>query len=69
MQTDVVDSITNDTVFLFNPRFQNWADHFQWSSDGAQVIGLTPIGRATIDALQLNHDLRLEPRQLWASVG
>lgn len=69
MQTEAVDPATNQPVLLFNPRLQNWFDHFQWNIDGARIIGQTPIGRATVHALQLNHELRLEPRRLWASVG
>src|SRR5262245_11465598 len=48
-----VDSTTGAEVPLFNPRLQHWPDHFRWSDDGLRIIGLTPIGRATVDALHL----------------
>lgn len=48
------DPLTGVTVALFHPRQQRWRDHFAWNEDATLIIGLTPIGRATIDALKLN---------------
>jgi hypothetical protein len=39
---------------LHNPREYRWRDHFTWSDDCVGIIGLTPIGRATVAKLQLN---------------
>ena len=39
---------------LFHPRRNTWSDHFQWSDDFAYIIGITPIGRATVACLHLN---------------
>lgn len=39
---------------LFNPRQQDWAEHFIWSVDGIIITGITQIGRATCDRLDLN---------------
>ncbi len=50
-----------ESVLLFNPRRDRWTDHFRW--DGYQIIGLTQIGRATIEALLLNHERRIRIRQ------
>lgn len=41
---------------FFNPRQDVWHEHFVWSADGLTIIGLTPIGRATISGLELNRD-------------
>ena len=30
-----------------------WSDHFQWGEEEIRVIGLTSIGRATVQALHL----------------
>jgi len=68
-QTTAQDPITQIDVPLFNPRTQVWSEHFAWSDDGTQIIGLTPIGRATAIALQLNTPFRIHARQRWASVG
>lgn len=43
-------------VSLFHPRRHIWKDHFTWSSDRLCITGLTPIGRATVEALELNSD-------------
>jgi hypothetical protein len=39
-------------VPLYNPRTQKWDEHFEMR-DGV-IVGKTPTGRATIQALQLN---------------
>ncbi|MEP7198424.1 MAG: HNH endonuclease signature motif containing protein [Chloroflexota bacterium] len=64
------DPLTNQTVPLFNPRAQNWFEHFRWSDDGLRVIGLTAIGRATVIALHLSDDPdALTVRSFWVSAG
>jgi len=68
-QTHAADPLTQIEVPLFNPRTQVWSEHFAWSDDGTQILGLTPTGRATIVALQLNTPFRIHARQRWASVG
>jgi 5-methylcytosine-specific restriction endonuclease McrA len=45
---------TEETVPLFNPRQQQWSDHFTWTADGINIVGITPMGRATCDRLDLN---------------
>lgn len=45
---------TGHEFAIFNPRVQRWSDHFLWSDDLCEIIGATPIGRATIDALRMN---------------
>lgn len=64
------DPITNQIVPLFNPRVQSWFEHFQWSDDGIRILGLTPIGRATVAALHLSDDPdALEVRGYWVLAG
>jgi hypothetical protein len=48
------DPLTGKQVSLFHPRRQRWAEHFIWSADELEIMGLTPTGRATVIALQLN---------------
>ena len=40
-----LDPLTGELVALFNPRTQNWSEHFQLN--GAQIIPLSATGRAT----------------------
>jgi hypothetical protein len=68
-QTAGVDPISGETVALFNPRTQRWAEHFQWSSDGTRIIGRTLIGRATVEALRLNNRIAVDVRRNWVLVG
>ncbi|HSG72929.1 MAG TPA: HNH endonuclease signature motif containing protein, partial [Planctomycetaceae bacterium] len=48
-----IDPETNTHTPLFHPRHDSWSDHFRWN--GPQLVGLTPIGRTTIDVLRINH--------------
>lgn len=54
---------------FFNPRQHVWNEHFAWTSGGTHIIGLTPTGRATILALDLNRDPLTDARWLWAAAG
>lgn len=67
--TEARDPKTNLIVPLFHPRTQQWADHFAWNLAGTHIIGLTPVGRATIEALSLNSELRTLARALWVEAG
>ena len=56
-------------VPIFNPRLQVWKDHFAWTSDGLHIVGLTAIGRATVEALQMNNIHVVKSRLLWVAAG
>jgi hypothetical protein len=59
---EVEDAQTGMKVLFFNPRQQSWQEHFRW--DGVQLIGVTPVGRATIAALDLMLSIRAEEELL-----
>ncbi|HMV50333.1 MAG TPA: HNH endonuclease [Blastocatellia bacterium] len=63
------DPVGKRLVYLFHPRRQKWSKHFQWSTDGTRIIGLTANGRATVAALQMNNDLIVNLRSLWVTLG
>lgn len=64
------DAMTNENVAIFNPRQQNWHDHFQWSLDlSFEIVGKTSCGRATIQRLQLNDPDMIRLRSLYAELG
>jgi hypothetical protein len=69
IKVEAVDPETQIVVPLFNPRTQNWFEHFQWSEDATRIIGSTAIGRVTIEALKLNHDWWIECRTEWILRG
>ncbi len=66
---DAADPDTMQAVPLFNPRTQNWFEHFLWSEDGTRIIGRTAIGRATVEALKLNHLWWIDCRTEWGLHG
>jgi hypothetical protein len=68
-RVNVVDPETGEIIVLFNPRYQIWSEHFRWVSSGEIIEGITSTGRATVSALQLNRELLVEARRLWAAVG
>jgi hypothetical protein len=68
-RTRAADPLTGREVSLFHPRRQVWNRHFRWSSDRKQILGTTPTGRATIEALDLNDELRVRARLFWFETG
>jgi HNH endonuclease len=68
-KTEAVDSITGKTVSLFNPRLQDWPTHFEWGTDGTEILGKTEIGRVTIEVLKMNNPAIVAARRRWVSVG
>jgi len=69
VQTHAFDAQTDTQISLFNPRTQLWMDHFAWSNDGIEIIGLTSVGRVTVQALKLNQPFMLRVRRRWVRVG
>ena len=61
------DPQTQKSVPLFNPRTQSWIDHFEWSD--VRVVGRTPNGRATADALAMNRPAVLAIRREEEPLG
>jgi 5-methylcytosine-specific restriction endonuclease McrA len=69
-----VDPKTNSIVSLFNPRIHLWREHFVWSRDCLQIVGVSKIGRATCKRLDMNDDEHdegaiLKARRLWLKGG
>ena len=58
------DPINGEHAPLFHPRQQQWQEHFAWNTDFTRVVGITPTGRATVEALQLNRPGVVNLRQL-----
>jgi hypothetical protein len=72
--TDGIDPVTQTSQRLFNPRQDHWADHFIWSQDSQTIIGISPIGRATINRLDMNDDRHDDgsirrARRMWIRGG
>ena len=55
-------------IALFNPRTQRWQEHFVWQQNGLYVVGISPVGRATVVALQMNNPWIVRARKVWIAV-
>lgn len=60
------DTETDELVTLFNPRKDDWDEHFFWN--GPVLRGKTPRGRATVELLRINDTSRVEHRRLLLEV-
>ena len=69
VKIDAVDPITGEMTSLFNPRGQNWREHFTLDRDTGTIQGVTPAGRATEKALVLNSPHAVTTRQLLIRLG
>ncbi|MEG4809949.1 hypothetical protein QUA79_20990 [Microcoleus sp. F8-D1] len=49
-----------EVVYIFNPRQQRWNTHCVWNA--VEAIGLRAIGRATVQALDVNRSTMLAIR-------
>jgi hypothetical protein len=49
-------------VPLSSPRTQGWSDHFEVTG-ACLVVGLTAVGRVTVEALQMNRPLAVAIRR------
>jgi hypothetical protein len=64
---DAIDPQTRREAPLYNPRRDDWHDHFRW--EGEYVDGITATGRATIAALNMNRLLVLAIRREEIAIG
>jgi hypothetical protein len=62
-----LDPQTGQLTRIFHPRTDDWQSHFRWS--GPHVLGLTDIGRTTIDVLEINAPLRVAHREALIEEG
>ncbi len=63
------DPLSQEIASLFNPRTENWNSNFEWSSDDSQIIGITIVGRATVQQLKLNRESNVNLRKLLKIAG
>jgi hypothetical protein len=68
-RVEAIDPLTGDLVPLYHPRRERWAVHFTWNEDFTRMLGLSPTGRATIEALALNRKGVVNLRRLLHKLG
>ncbi len=64
-----LDPIARQFVPLFNPRNQAWEAHFIWDGTFTRILGITPTGRATVNALNLNREESVNLRAALVALG
>ncbi|WP_417746287.1 HNH endonuclease [Rosistilla oblonga] len=62
-----IDPMDGSKAFLFDPRNDNWSQHFIW--DGPLLLGLTSKGRTTVALLQMNVGHRVSHRRQLITEG
>jgi hypothetical protein len=62
-----IDPASGAVVRLFNPRVQQWHEHF--TLNGPQIVGLTLAGQITVELLRLNSEARLLEREVLIAEG
>lgn len=62
-----VSGAKGELVRLFNPRTDEWCDHFRLV--GCRIEWRTPIGEATARLLRLNDSARIEEREILKENG
>ena len=63
------DPADGKVVPLYNPGTQQWRKHFRWGHDFSRIVGLTAVGRATVQALKLNRPGLVNIRKALFIVG
>ena len=66
---EAIDPVDGALTPLYNPRLQRWRNHFSWNEDFTRILGLTPTGRATVNALQMNRLGVINMRQVLFASG
>ncbi len=64
-----IDPVSEENASLFNPRTQIWSEHFCWDETATLILGITPTGRATIEALRMNRLPLVNLRKAMVAVG
>lgn len=63
------DPVSQSSVPIYHPRQHSRAEHFAWSDNGVILLGLSPIGRAAVEKLQLNRSGLVKLRRILIEAG
>jgi HNH endonuclease len=66
---NVIDRVNEQTIPFFHPQFQAWSEHFSWNEDASEIVGVTDVGRVTIEALKMNRSQLVRVRKMWVVLG
>jgi hypothetical protein len=68
-QTMGIDPDTGGEVALYDPRREEWDEHFGVNAETCEMIGRTEKGRATIACLRINSAAQQAARMHWKRLG
>jgi hypothetical protein len=68
-QIAAFDAETRAEILLFDPRTEPWEQHFSINQATGEIVGLTPVGRATVAGLPMNRPVQLAARLQWMRLG
>ena len=68
-KNDAFDMVSQTNASFYNPRQDIWSEHFVWSEDFTEIIGLTAKGRVTIKVLKLNRQRVMNLRRVLVLAG
>ncbi|MFN8488990.1 MAG: HNH endonuclease signature motif containing protein [Caldilineaceae bacterium] len=63
------DPVDGASVPLYHPRQHKWSEHFHWNENFTLIIGVTPTGRATVEALHMNRPSVVNLRRALYTLG
>ena len=66
---EAIDPLSGEAVLIFHPRCDRWSEHFAWDEAGLNILGMTPVGRATVTALNMNNAVIVDARRNWVRLG
>ena len=64
-----LDEFSETAELLFNPRNDQWREHFVLRAETAELEGMTPTGRVTVQLLKMNRPQQLQARAHWIRMG
>lgn len=56
---------SNIEVRFFRPREDRWNEHFQVDTNSGNIIGISAVGKVTVEFLEMNSSSQVTARQLW----
>lgn len=68
-RTESFDVVSEGKSRLFHPRKDVWREHFDWAENYSIVVGITPVGRATVEAMRLNRKGLVNRRKALFIIG
>jgi hypothetical protein len=60
---------SNIEVSFFHPRQDKWSEHFQVDTQSGKIMGMSSLGKVTVEYLEMNSASQVAARQLWIRLG